>query len=46
MLKKVELFKEAGFKENAVNNYLVHDSAYFKAINFNFSFTVLRVSFV
>jgi quercetin dioxygenase-like cupin family protein len=36
MLKKVELFKEAGFKENSVNNFLVHDSPYFKAINFNF----------
>ena len=36
MLKKIELFKEAGFKENAMNNFLVHDSAYFKIINFNF----------
>lgn len=36
MLKKIEVFKESGFKENGVNNYLVHDSAYFKMINFNF----------
>lgn len=36
MMTKHELFKEAGFKENAPNNYLVHDSPYFKVINFNF----------
>jgi len=36
MLKKIELFKEAGFKDNAMNNFLVHDSPYFKIINFNF----------
>jgi len=36
MLKKIEVFKESGFRENAVSNFLVHDSAYFKSINFNF----------
>ncbi len=36
MLKKIELFKEVGFKDNAMNNFLVHDSPYFKIINFNF----------
>ena len=36
MLKKIELFKEAGFNDNAMNNFLVHDSPYFKVINFNF----------
>ncbi|KPJ78332.1 MAG: cupin [Deltaproteobacteria bacterium SG8_13] len=35
-MKKIELFKEAGFKDNAMNNFLVHDSPYFKVINFNF----------
>ncbi len=36
MMKKIELFKEVGFKDNAMNNFLVHDSPYFKVINFNF----------
>ena len=36
MMTKHELFREAGFKDNAPNNYLVHDSPYFKVINFNF----------
>jgi len=36
MMQRHELFKEAGFKDNAPNNYLVHDSPYFKVINFNF----------
>lgn len=36
MMKRHELFKDVGFKENAPNNYLVHDSPYFKVINFNF----------
>jgi len=35
MLKKIEVFKEAGFRDNALNKYLVHDSPYFKVINFN-----------
>ena len=36
MLKKVELFKENSFNEKAIKKYLVHDSPYFKVINFNF----------
>ncbi len=36
MMERHELFKDVGFKENAPNNYLVHDSPYFKVINFNF----------
>jgi len=36
MMERHELFKEAGFKDNAPNNYLVHESPYFKVINFNF----------
>lgn len=36
MMKRHELFNDVGFKENAPNNYLVHDSPYFKVINFNF----------
>jgi quercetin dioxygenase-like cupin family protein len=36
MMKRHELYKEAGFKDAAPNNYLVHDSPYMKVINFNF----------
>jgi len=35
-MKKIEVFKEAGFKDSGINNYQVHDSPYFKLINFNF----------
>ncbi len=35
-MKRHALFQEAGFKDEAPNNYLVHDSPYFKVINFNF----------
>jgi len=35
MLKRIEVFKENGFKEKALSNFLVHDSAYMKVINFN-----------
>ncbi len=36
MLKKIELYKEGGFSEKAFNRLLVHDSPYFKILNFNF----------
>ena len=36
MMKKIAVFEEAGFKDTALNQYLVHDSPYFKIINFNF----------
>ena len=36
MLKRVEVYKESGFSEKAFNKYLVHDSPYFKVLNFNF----------
>ena len=35
-MKKIELFKEHGFKELTFSNYLVHESEYMKVINFNF----------
>ncbi len=35
MLKRIEMFKENGFKDNALSNFLVHDSPYMKVINFN-----------
>ena len=36
MMKKVEVFKENDFNEKAVKKLLVHDSPYFKILNFNF----------
>ncbi|MFO7684477.1 MAG: cupin [Desulfobacterales bacterium] len=36
MLKKIEVFKEGAFRENALAKFLVHDSPYMKVINFNF----------
>ena len=36
MLKKVAVFKENDFSDNAFKNYLVHESPYMKVINFNF----------
>ncbi len=36
MMQKHQLFQEAGFRDKGPNNYLVHDSPYFKMINFNF----------
>ncbi len=35
-MKKVELFKEHGFKELTFSNFLVHESEFMKVINFNF----------
>ncbi len=35
MLKRIETFKENGFNDKALSNFLVHDSAYMKVINFN-----------
>jgi quercetin dioxygenase-like cupin family protein len=37
MLKRVEVFKESGFGDNAMKRLLVHDSPYFKVLNFNFN---------
>ncbi|MFP3980253.1 MAG: cupin domain-containing protein [Desulfobacterales bacterium] len=36
MLKKIEVFKENDFSEKGLKKFLVHDSPYFKVINFNF----------
>jgi quercetin dioxygenase-like cupin family protein len=35
MLKKIETFKEGGFSDKGMSKFLVHDSPYFKIINFN-----------
>lgn len=35
-MKRIEVFEENGFSDKAMTNFLVHDSPYFKIINFNF----------
>jgi len=35
-MKKVSMFKENGFKDSGLSRLLVHDSPYFKILNFNF----------
>ncbi len=35
-MKKVNLYEANGFDEKAFKNLLVHDSPYFKILNFNF----------
>jgi len=36
MLKRIEVFNEGQFNEKGLGKFLVHDSPYFKVINFNF----------
>ena len=36
MLKKIEVFKDNDFSDKAFRKLLVHDSPYFKILNFNF----------
>lgn len=36
MMKKIEVYKENNFDEKAMKKLLVHDSPYFKILNFNF----------
>ena len=36
MLKKIETYRENGFNEKAMSNFLVHDSPYMKVLSFNF----------
>lgn len=35
-MKKINLYEVNGFKDNSFSKYLVHDSPYFKILNFNF----------
>jgi quercetin dioxygenase-like cupin family protein len=35
-MKKVSMFKENKFKDSGLSRLLVHDSPYFKILNFNF----------
>lgn len=36
MMKRIEVYKENDFDEKAMKKLLVHDSPYFKILNFNF----------
>ena len=35
-MKKIEIFKENQFNDLHMSRYIVHDSPYFKVLNFNF----------
>ncbi|MFP4084679.1 MAG: cupin domain-containing protein [Desulfonatronovibrio sp.] len=35
-MKKINLFEANGFKDAGMSKFLVHDSPYFKILNFNF----------
>ena len=35
-MKKINLFEANGFSDKAMKKFLVHDSPYFKVLNFNF----------
>jgi quercetin dioxygenase-like cupin family protein len=35
-MKKVQLYKESDFSDLSMKRFLVHDSPYFKILNFNF----------
>jgi quercetin dioxygenase-like cupin family protein len=36
MLKRIEVFKDGRFNDKAMGKLLVHDSPYFRVLNFNF----------
>jgi quercetin dioxygenase-like cupin family protein len=36
MLKRIEVFKEGRFSEKGMQKFLIHDSPYFRVLNFNF----------
>jgi len=36
MMRRVEVFKESGFSYKGMKKLLIHDSPYFRVINFNF----------
>ena len=35
-MKKINLYEENSFSDKAMTNFLVHESPYFKILNFNF----------
>lgn len=36
MMKRIEVLKEGGFSEEGMKKLLIHDSPYFRVLNFNF----------
>jgi quercetin dioxygenase-like cupin family protein len=36
MMKRIEVIKEGGFSDKGMQKLLIHDSPYFRVINFNF----------
>jgi quercetin dioxygenase-like cupin family protein len=36
MMKRIEVFKDGGFSEEGMKKLLIHDSPYFRVLNFNF----------
>jgi quercetin dioxygenase-like cupin family protein len=36
MMKRIEVFKKGVFSDEKVGKFLIHDSPYFRVINFNF----------
>lgn len=36
MMKRIEVFKEGQFSEKGLGKFSIHDSPYFRVINFNF----------
>ena len=36
MMKRIDVFKEGGFSEEGMKKILIHDSPYFRVLNFNF----------
>ena len=34
MMKRIEVFKESGFSDKGMQKFLIHDSPYFRVINF------------
>lgn len=36
MIKRIEVFKEGRFSEKGMQKFLIHESPYFRVLNFNF----------
>lgn len=36
MMKRIEVLKESGFSDKSMQKFLIHDSPYFRVLNFNF----------
>jgi quercetin dioxygenase-like cupin family protein len=36
MMKRIEVFREGQFSEKGMGKFLIHDSPYFRVVNFNF----------